>query len=42
MYNRLYSFFEKKKEIIYSLQLAFRQKHSSTHAIIHLTDKTRS
>ena len=40
MYNRLYNFLE-KKEIIFSLQLGFRQKYSTTHALIHLTDKIR-
>ena len=29
----------KKKEIIFSLQFGFRQKYSSTHALIHLADK---
>ena len=38
MYNRLYNFLE-KKEIIFSLQLGFRQKYSTTYALIHLTDK---
>ena len=40
MYNRLYNFLE-KKEIIFSLQFGFRQKYSTTHALIHLTDKIR-
>ena len=40
MYNRLYNFLE-KKEIIMSLQSGFRQKYSTTHALIHLTDKIR-
>ena len=40
MYNRLYNFLE-KKEIIISLQSGFRQKYSTTHALIHLTDKIR-
>ena len=38
--NRLYNFLE-KKEIIFSLQFGFRQKYSTTHALIHLTDKIR-
>ena len=40
MYNRLYNFLE-KKEIIFSHQFGFRQKYSTTHALIHLTDKVR-
>ena len=40
MYNRLYNFLE-KKEIILLLQFGFRQKYSTTHALIHLTDKIR-
>ena len=40
MYNRLYNFLE-IKEIIFSLQFGFRQKYSTTHALIHLTDKIR-
>ena len=40
LYNRLYNFLE-KKEIIFSLQFGFRQKYSTTHALIHLTYKIR-
>ena len=40
MYNGLYNFLEKKKEI-FSLQFGFRQKYSTTHALIHLRDKIR-
>ena len=40
MYNRLYNFLEKKKTI-FSLKFGFRQKYSTTHALIHLTDKIR-
>ena len=40
MYNRLYNFLG-KKEIMFSLQFCFRQKYSTTHALIHLTDKIR-
>ena len=40
MYNRLYNFLE-KKEIIFSLQFGFRQKYSTTHVLIYLTDKIR-
>ena len=38
MYNRLYEFTE-SKNLIYDLQFGFRQKHSTSHALIHLTDK---
>ena len=40
MYNRLYKFFEDNK-LVYNLQFGFRQKHSTTHALIHLTEKIR-
>ena len=40
MYNRLYKFLE-TNNLIYSLQFGFRQKHSTSHAFIHLTDKIR-
>ena len=40
MYNRLYKFLE-INNLIYSLQFGFRQKHSTSHALIHLTDKIR-
>ena len=39
MYSKLYSFIEKKKS---SLQFGFRQKHSTTHALIHLTEKIKN
>ena len=38
MRNRLYAFLG-KNELIYSFQFALRQKHSTTHALIHLTEK---
>ena len=38
--NRLYSFLEKNGDI-FSLQFGFRQKYSTAHALIHLTDKIR-
>ena len=38
MYNRLYKFSEDNK-LVYNLQFGFRQKHSTTHALIHLTKK---
>ena len=38
MYNRLYEFL-KSESLIYDLQFDFRQKHSTSHALIHLTEK---
>ena len=38
MYNLLYEFLE-SKNLIYDLQFGFRQKYSTSHALIHLTDK---
>ena len=40
MYNRLYKFFEDNK-LVYNLQFGFRQKCSTTHALIHLNEKIR-
>ena len=40
MYNRLYKFLE-TNNLIYSLHFEFRQKHSKSHAFIHLTYKIR-
>ena len=40
MYNCLYKFLE-ANNLIYSLQFGFRQKHSTSHALIHLSDKIR-
>ena len=40
MHNRLYKFLE-TNNLIYSLQFGFRQKHLTSHALIHLTDKIR-
>ena len=40
MYNRLYKFLE-TNNLICSLQFGFRQKHSISHALIHLADKIR-
>ena len=39
-YNCLYKFLE-NNNLIYSWQFGFRQKHSTSHALIHLTDKIR-
>ena len=39
VYNRLYKFFEDNK-LVYNLQFGFRQKHSTSHALIHLTKKS--
>ena len=40
VYNRLYRFFEENK-LAYNLQFGFRQKHSTTHALIHPTERIR-
>ena len=40
VYNHLYKFFEDNK-LVYNLQFGFQQKHSTTHALIHLTEKVR-
>ena len=40
MFNRVYDFLEKKK-CIYDLQFGFRQKHSTTHALIEITENIR-
>ena len=38
MCNRFYEFLE-SKNLIYDLQFSFRQKHATSHALIHLADK---
>ena len=40
LYNRFYNFLEKKKEYFHS-NLVFNKKYSTTHALIHVTDKIR-
>ena len=40
MYNKLYTFLEKKRTY-YSFQCGFRQKHSTTHALVHLIEWIR-
>ena len=40
MYNHLYKFLE-TNNLIYGLQFEFRQKHFTSYAVIHLTDKIR-
>ena len=40
VYNRLYKLFEDYK-LVYNLQFEFRQKLSTTHTLIHLTEKIR-
>ena len=40
MYKWLYNFLE-LNSVIYDLQFGFRQKYSTSHALIHLTDKIR-
>ena len=41
MHKRLYNFLNKHK-CIYDLQFGFREKHSTTHALINLTEDIRS
>ena len=41
MYRRMYDFIE-KNNVLYSLQYGFRAKHSTTHALISITEKIRS
>ena len=41
MYKRAYDFIE-KYSILYAQQLRFRSKHSTTHALINITEKIRS
>ena len=40
MYNRLYNSVE-INSVIYDLQFGFKQKYSTSYALIHLTDKIR-
>ena len=40
MFKRLYCFLS-KNNIIYNLQFGFRENHSTTHALIYLTEKVR-
>ena len=40
MHNRLYEY-PKSKNLIYDLQFGFQQKHSTSRAFIHFTDKFR-
>ena len=41
IFKRVYKFIE-KNEILYPLQYGFRSKHSTTHALINITEKIRS
>ena len=41
MYKRIYVFLE-KHNILYDLRFGFRAKHSTTHALINITEKIRS
>ena len=41
IYKRIYSFIE-RNDCLYSLQFGFRSKHSTTHALINITEKIRS
>ena len=40
MFNRLYSFIESNK-CIYDLQFGFRQKHSTNHALLSMTQQIK-
>ena len=41
MYNRIYGFLD-IEELAYSLQFGLRQKHSTIHALTHLTGKIKN
>ena len=41
MYNRLIDFL-KKNNVLYSGQFGFRANHSTTHAILQITDKIQN
>ena len=41
MYERLFKFFEKYK-ILYGMEFDFRANHSTEHALVSLTEKTKS
>ena len=41
IFERIYAFLE-KFNVLYDLQLGFRAKHSTTHALISITEKIRS
>ena len=41
MYKRLYTFLN-NNNIIYNLQFGFRQKHSTSHALINITEDISS
>ena len=40
MYERLYAFLN-KNNVIYNLQFGFRQQHSTSHALISITENIR-
>ena len=40
MYKRLYTILN-KNNVIYNLQFGFRQQHSTSHALINITENTR-
>ena len=42
MYNRLKSYLEKKKHILYSSQYGFREKHSTQHALLDIVNKIQT
>ena len=41
MHKRLYEFLD-KMNIFYSLQFSFREKHSTNHALISMTESIRN
>ena len=41
IYNRMYAFLE-NHDILYGLQFGFRARHSTTHALISITENIRS
>ena len=41
MYRQVYKFLDDKKPL-YSLQLGFRSKHSTSHALIQITEKIKN
>ena len=40
MYSRLYSYLN-AYDFLYDLQFGFRAKHSTSHALVNITDKIR-
>ena len=40
MYNRLYTFLN-KNNIVYNLQIGFKQQYTTSHALINITENMR-